>query len=360
MKKRAGLIVLGLTILLAGCGNSNSDDGYVQVEIEKIEDIKPASEVAAAGDTQGYEETIDEVSDSLQDESLTVDNQNTENVENQDVESDGNQNAENVDNQESEAVEDQGTESVDLNFEKDASSLYVVVVGDTSKEILNVAKEELSWQDVSLEIVNVNSFDQANELVANGKADGSLCVNKAYMDSYNTIHNSNLITVSREYYEPYAIFPGKSSSLGKCQNGAVIAVPQGSISVARSLYLLEQKGLIELKDGANYQACVDDIIYNPHNIKIETYDLATEKPDVSKYDFVIMDYNHAIVYDLNLKSILGYENRNSKLLDMFTVNLVTKSGNESNAKIQKLEKVLGGNKIVSYIKDTYAGAVVDY
>jgi len=345
MKKRVGFVALGLMLMLAGCGSSNAETEFVQVEIEKIEDIKtPVVEELSTEDSVAGDSYNEEVADAEEEIPVAEESENSEEV---------------LQETNSEEAQ-QETEEVNVDYEKDASSLYVVVVGNTSEEILELAKEELSWQSVNLEIVQVSSFDQANELVASGQADASLCVNKAFMDSYNTIHNSNLIIARREYYEPLAIFPGKSSSLGKCNNGAVIAVPEGSISVARALYLLEQKGVIKIKDGASYQACADDITSNPHNIKIETYDLTAGKPDTGKYDYIVMDFNHAIVYGIDSKSAFGYENRNSKLLDMFTVNLVTKNGNEDDSKLQKLIKVLDSNSISSYISSTYAGAVVDY
>lgn len=353
MKKLMCLFTLGMVLYVVGCGNSNSNTEYVQVEIETIDTVQTANTNQNNNDSSledfsaGVDDVLlDELEENLSSEEIFIPEDISKKEE-----------------QESEAV-DAGdvtqTSESSVDYEKDASCYYVAVVGDTSKEILEIAKEELNWQNVKLEIVEVDGVNAANDLVLSGKADANFCLNKAYMDSYNTIHGSNLTIVQRGFYEPIGIYPGKSASLGKCPSGAVIGVPQGDINIARSLYLLNQKGIIELKDGVGFQACVDDISSNPHNIRIETYDVAAGKPDAAAYDYIMMDMNYAIVYGLDNASVLGYENRNSGLLDLFTINLVTKAGNTDNARLQKLMKVLEGDKVGTFIKNTYMGSVVDY
>ena len=358
MKIKTFFIALGLAVCMVGCGNNDAstDDGLVQVEIEKINNISPVASLPDAVEEVDVE-SVDGIDVSGE---MSEGTDLAEAVETTETGSDAD-NAE-VGDDAANAETSDGVQTTGLpdDFVKDASALYVAVVGDTPREILEIAKEELEWQDVKLEIVDAGNFEYSNDLVATGKVDASLCVNKAYMDSYNTIHGTNLSILKRGYFEPFAIFPAKTKSLAKCPNGAVVAVPQGDIAVARSLHLLEQKGIIGIKDGASYQAGVGDINSNPHNIKIETYDSSAGKPSETAYDYIITDLNHAIIYEMDQALMLGYENRNSNLLDLFTVNLVTTSGNKDNQKLQKLQKALSGEKVSSYMKESYLGAVINY
>ncbi|MCV5688883.1 MetQ/NlpA family ABC transporter substrate-binding protein, partial [Escherichia coli] len=52
------------------------------------------------------------------------------------------------------------------------------------------------------------------------------------------------------------------------QDGARIAVPNDPTNLGRSLLLLEQQGLITLRDGVGLLATVRDIVGNPKNIEI--------------------------------------------------------------------------------------------
>lgn len=360
MKKLLMIAAVSMVLLASGCGN-NTETEFVQVEIEKIEDIvTPAvEEISADDNNQSADienvnaetvETIDETPDEADviDSTSAIDEAGNDNVP------DGN---------ESDAgdVEDKAVVEVNLpGGEKEASSIYIAVVGNTPAEILEVAKDELMLQGYKLEVFSQGSFDAANELVANGTVDASLCINKAYMDSYNTVHGTSLSIVEHVYYEPLGLFAGKTKGVSKCPSNAVIAVPEGEIAMARALYLLEQKGMIEIKSGASYQACIDDITANKHNISFERYDISQGLPDKSKYDYYIADFNHVLVGGIDPASALGYENRNSKLLDMFTIDLVSTAANSDSQKLSLLSKVLNSKNVEKYIEDTYVGTVVDY
>ena len=70
-------------------------------------------------------------------------------------------------------------------------------------------------------------------------------------------------------------------------------MPNDTTNEARALLLLQDNGIITLKEGAGLEATVNDIAENPHNVKIE--ELAAEQvarvaPEVA---FVVLNGNYA-------------------------------------------------------------------
>ena len=57
---------------------------------------------------------------------------------------------------------------------------------------------------------------------------------------------------------------------------------------------------------------------------------------------------------------MAEENRNSELLDMFSICLVTAKGKENGDKIKELSKALNSDLVEEFITEKYHGAVVDY
>ena len=55
---------------------------------------------------------------------------------------------------------------------------------------------------------------------------------------------------------------------GKKSTTIQIAVPNDTTNEARALLLLEQQGIIKLKDGAGITATKNDIVENPYNVEI--------------------------------------------------------------------------------------------
>ena len=85
-----------------------------------------------------------------------------------------------------------------------------------------------------------------------------------------------------------------------------IAVPNDTTNEARALLLLEQQGIIKLKDGAGITATKNDIVENPHNVEIVEAE-AAQLPNVRQdVDYAVINSNYAINAGLNpLKDALA-------------------------------------------------------
>ena len=87
-------------------------------------------------------------------------------------------------------------------------------------------------------------------------------------------------------------------SLTACGNKSEkisIAIPNDTTNEARALLLLQDLGLIKLKDGAGITATPLDIEENPYNIKfseVEAAQLPNLLPDV---DYAVINSNYAIL-----------------------------------------------------------------
>lgn len=90
------------------------------------------------------------------------------------------------------------------------------------------------------------------------------------------------------HYEPFGIYPGTKKSLDDIADGDTIAVPNDTTNEARALLLLQDNGIIKLKDGAGINATVNDIEENPHNIEIVELEAAQVARVVDETSFVVL------------------------------------------------------------------------
>ena len=244
--------------------------------------------------------------------------------------------------------------------QKERKPIKVAIMGVPAEEILKKADESLINSNYSIEPVICTDYDEPNAMVLNGEADASLYENQVFLDSYNKKNSTDLAIVERVYYEPLALFGGSVTDLSSITGNVKVAVIKGDVNKARALYLLEQKGLIELKPDVYYQASMEDVTSNPHNISIEEVDFSAGWPDASAYGLIICDYNRAMLAGIDPETSLGDENRNSGILDMFSICLVTDKGKAGNDKIKELSKALNSKETEEYIKQSYHDSVVDY
>ena len=128
-----------------------------------------------------------------------------------------------------------------------------------------------------------------------------------------------------------------------------IGVPNDTTNEARALLLLQENGIIKLKDGVGITATKNDIAENPYNVEIVEAE-AAQLPNMLK-DF---DYA-AINAGLNpVKDSLAIEGAASAYVNV----LVTKEGNETAPKILALKAALESKQVVDYINEKYNGSVV--
>ena len=134
-----------------------------------------------------------------------------------------------------------------------------------------------------------------------------------------------------------------------------IAVPNDTTNEARALLLLEEKGIIKLKDGAGITATKNDIVENPHNVEIVEAE-AAQLPNVRQdVDYAVINSNYAINAGLNpLKDALAIEGSSSAYGNILCV----KEGNEKQPKILALKAALESKDVADYIRSKYDGSVV--
>lgn len=135
----------------------------------------------------------------------------------------------------------------------------------------------------------------------------------------------------------------------------VIAVPNDTTNEARALMLLEENGLIKLKEGAGIAATKNDIAENPYNIEIKEVE-AAQIPNILKdVDFGVINSNYAISAGINPKEqALVQEGSASAYSNILAV----KEGNENSDNIKALVAALESKKVADFINDKYDGSVV--
>lgn len=145
------------------------------------------------------------------------------------------------------------------------------------------------------------------------------------------------------------------SGCAQNNDSLTIAVPNDPTNEARALLLLQDKGYIKLKDGADITATVNDIAENPHNIVFREMEAAQLPNALKDVDYAIINSNYAINAGLNpVSDSLLIEGSASAYSNILAV----KKGNENTDKIKALKAALESRQVADYISNQYKGSVV--
>lgn len=243
----------------------------------------------------------------------------------------------------------------------DDKKITVAASATPHAEILEEAKTLLKDKGYELEVKVFDDYVQPNNVVESGEFDANYVQHVPYLEQFNEEKGTHLVVAGKIHYEPFGIYPGTKKDLKDIAKGDKIAVPNDTTNEARALLLLQDNGIIKLKDGAGIKATVNDIEENPNNIEIVELEAAQVPRVVNEVAYVVLNGNYALEANYTVKKdALAYEKSDSEAAKTYVNVIAVKEGNENSEKIKALVDVLKSDSIKKFINEKYDGAVIVY
>ena len=243
----------------------------------------------------------------------------------------------------------------------DSKVIKVAASATPHAEILEEAKPLLEKEGYDLEVTVFDDYVQPNEVVDSGDFDANYFQHAPYMEQFNKEKGTKLVDAGDIHYEPFGIYPGTKKSLDEIADGDEIAVPNDTTNEARAFLVLQDNGIIKLKEGAGLTATVNDIAENPHNIKIVELEAAQVARVTGETAFVVLNGNYALQAGYSVKKdALAYEAADSEAAKTYVNIIAVKDGNQDSDAIKALVKVLKSDDIKKFIDEKYDGAVIAF
>lgn len=225
-------------------------------------------------------------------------------------------------------------------------------------EILAIVKPMLAEQGIDLQVTEYTDYIIPNTAVESRDLDGNFFQHIPYLENFNKENGTHLVNAVAVHYEPYGLYAGKTISIEALKEGATIAIPNDPTNGARALLLLQQEGIIKLKDGVGLAATANDIVENPLKVKIYEAEAAAVARTLEDVDMAVINGNYALEIGLYGENAVALEDESSAGATVFPNILAVYEGDESRPEIQALVKALNSDEVRNYIESTYKGSVV--
>ena len=233
-----------------------------------------------------------------------------------------------------------------------------IVVGATPEPhaaLLALVVDDLASQGITLEVKEFTDYVTPNDAVEYGEIDANYFQHIPYLESFNTEHGYHLVNAGGIHVEPIALYSSKYSSLSDIPNGAVVAIPNDPTNEARALLLLQEAGLITLREGAGIEATPLDVKKNPLKLKFKEIEAASLPRVLDDVDAAVINGNYALPAGLSAKKDgLFVEGSSSPYVNVIAV----KAGNENKPAIKALIKAIESEKVKEYINKKYPNGEV--
>ena len=233
--------------------------------------------------------------------------------------------------------------------------LSVAATAVPHAEILEHVKPALAKEGVILEIKVFTDYIQPNVQVAEKKIDANFFQHQPYLDEFNKNKGTHLVAVTPVHVEPYGAYSKKFKKIADLPKGATIALPNDPSNAGRALVLLEQNGLIKLKDSKNILSTVKDIAENKKSFKFKELEAATLPRVLDQVDLALINTNYALEAKLvPTRDALFIERSNSPYANL----LVARDDNKDSEAVRKLVSALRSADLKKFIETKYQGAIV--
>lgn len=256
------------------------------------------------------------------------------------------------------------TSSSDQSSSQDNTQKKTITVAASQtphSEILAEAAKILEKQGYELKVTVFDDYVQPNNVVESGEFDTNYMEHVPYMEQFNKENGTHIVNAGGIHYEPFGIYPGTKKKLDDLAEGDTIAIPNDTTNEARALLLLQDNGLLTLKDGAGLTATINDIKENPKKLKFQELEAAQVAKVKDEVAFVVLNGNYALEAGYSVsKDSIAYEKADSEAAKTYVNIIGVKEGNENSDGIKALVKVLKSDDIKKFINDKYDGAVIPF
>ena len=243
-----------------------------------------------------------------------------------------------------------------------------VVIGGTPTPhliILEQIKEDMKALGYDLELKEFTDYFLPNPATAAGELDANYFQHGPFLNAYNkeAAEKDQLIAPIAVHYEPYGLYAGTKKDLKDLAKGDSIAITNDPSNETRALLLLQDAGLIKLKDGItpDSAATKEDIAENPNEIEIVEMNAELIPSALQDVAFAVINGNYAIGAGLKPDvDALFLEPADGEAGKVYTNYIVVKPENKDAGFVKALEQVLHTQKIKDFILnyEDFQGGVI--
>jgi D-methionine transport system substrate-binding protein len=165
--------------------------------------------------------------------------------------------------------------------------------GDETVKIGVVGKGDEQWapfveaaaeEGITVELVDFGSYEQPNPALTEGEIDLNQFQHIVYLAEYNNASGSDLTPIGSTAIYPLGLYSKKYDDVDSIPEGETVAVPDDASNQARALNVLQQAGLVELKDGGTPYSDLAQVDTDKSKVKVTALEAAlipTSLPDVA-------------------------------------------------------------------------------
>ncbi len=231
----------------------------------------------------------------------------------------------------------------------------VGVTAGPHAQIFEQVRKVAEKDGLKIQIVEFSDYVQPNAALAAGDLDANSYQHKPYLDAQVKDRGYKLVSAGYTVNFPIGLYSKKVKKLEDLKEGARFGIPNDPTNGGRVLLVLQDKGLIKLKEGAGLKATPLDVTSNPKKLKFVELDAAQLARSLDDLDAAAINTNFALSAGLNPKTdAIAQESAKSPYVNIIAV----READKDKPWVAKLVKAYHSEEVRQYIDTQFKGAVL--
>jgi D-methionine transport system substrate-binding protein len=231
-------------------------------------------------------------------------------------------------------------------------------VTDASKEYWKTLKGLAANEGIEIETVNFSDYHQANPALSQKQIDLNLFQHILFLANYNVSNNDTLTPIGSTYVVPLSLYSNKHTDVAAIPQGGTVAIPNDATNQARALSVLQQAGLLKLKDGGNVLSTPAEIDTAASKVTVTPVDAAQTVASLPSVDAAIVNNNFALDAGLDPAKALFGDDPASPAAAPYTNAVVSRAEDKNNPTYLEIAKLYQDKRVSDQVRADSKGTSV--
>jgi len=237
---------------------------------------------------------------------------------------------------------------------QDKQTIRIGVSPGPHAEILEKLKPLLAQKGIDLKVIEFSDYVVPNQALDAGELEANSFQNQPYLDNQVKDRGFKIESVGLTVNFPLGIYSSKYKNWAEVPDGATVAIQNDPTNGGRSLLLLQDKGIIKLKDGVGFKPSPADIISNPKKIKILEIEAAQTPRSLADVAAAAINTNYAVDAKIDPASAILREDAKGPYVNIIAV----RSADKDKPWVKTLVDTYHTPEIKAFVAERFKGAVL--
>lgn len=221
-------------------------------------------------------------------------------------------------------------------------------------QILEAVKPIAAKKGLTIEIIEFSDYVVPNQALDAGDIQANSFQNTPYLDNQKADRGFKIDSVAFTVNYPLGIYSKKHKSWDAVPNGGTVAIQNDPTNGGRALLLLQDKGVIKLKDGVGFKPSPADIVENPKKLKFLEVEAAQTPRTLDDVDAASINTNYATSAGLSTNDAILKENPKGPYVNVLAV----RTADKDKPWVKILIESYQSPEVKSFIETTFKGSVL--